>query len=144
QALKGGCSDSSEDHRKRAHGVVSSTTLGLRRDICPMNSKAAQNTPPSSGPPFPIVGIGASAGGLEALEQFLTHVPEKCGLAFVVVPHLDPTHEGLLAEILQRTAPMPVVQVTDDAVVEPNHVYVIAPNTDLSILRGVLHALPPT
>lgn len=108
-----------------------------------MNSIAPQNITPSGASPFPIVGIGASAGGLEALELFFAHVPDGCGLAFVVVQHLDPTYKGMLAEILQRTTPMPVLQVTDSVVVEPNHVYVIAPNTDLSILHGVLHAIPP-
>jgi chemotaxis response regulator CheB len=61
--------------------------------------------------PFPIVGIGASAGGLEALEAFLTNVPVKSGMAFVVVQHLDPTHKGIMVELLQRATPMPVVQV---------------------------------
>lgn len=52
---------------------------------------------------FPVVGIGASAGGLEALEQFLTHVPAQSGIAFVIVQHLDPTHKGIMPELLQRT-----------------------------------------
>ena len=56
-----------------------------------------KNAPnPQKAPPVPIVGIGASAGGLEALEQFLRHVPEKCGLAFVIIQHLDPTHKGIM------------------------------------------------
>jgi chemotaxis response regulator CheB len=59
---------------------------------------------------FPIVGIGASAGGLEALELFLKHVPDGCGMAFVIVQHLDPTHKGIMVELLQRTTRMPVVQ----------------------------------
>src|SRR5476649_2921932 len=62
---------------------------------------------------FPIVGIGASAGGLEALEQFLGHVPKECGLGFVIVQHLDPTHKGILVELLQRNTPMPVVQIKE-------------------------------
>ena len=92
---------------------------------------------------FPIVGIGASAGGLEALEQLLRHVPEKSGLAFVVVQHLDPTREGMLVELLQRATRMKVLQVKDRLRVEPDHVYVIPPNKDLSILHGVLHLLAP-
>jgi two-component system CheB/CheR fusion protein len=55
---------------------------------------------------FPIVGIGASAGGLEAIEQFLRHLPQGSGMAFVVVQHLDPTHKGMLVELLQRATPM--------------------------------------
>ncbi|MFH0789943.1 MAG: chemotaxis protein CheB [Pseudomonadota bacterium] len=90
------------------------------------------------------MGIGASAGGLEALEAFLVNVPEKSGLAFVVVQHLDPTHKGIMVELLQRTTPMPVVQVKDRMRVEPDCVYVIPPNRDLSILHRVLHLLEPT
>ncbi len=90
-----------------------------------------------------IVGIGASAGGLEALELFLGHVPPASGLAFVVVQHLDPTRKGLLVELLQRRTAMPVVQIKDRMKVEPRHVYVIPSNRDLSILHGVLHLLEP-
>ncbi len=92
---------------------------------------------------FPVVGLGASAGGLEALEQFLSHVPKGCGLGFVVVQHLDPTHKGILVELLQRNTAMPVVQIKDRIKIEPDHVYVIPPNKDLSILHGVLHLLDP-
>ena len=92
---------------------------------------------------FPIVGLGASAGGLEALEQFLGHVPKGCGLGFVVVQHLDPTHKGIMVELLQRNTAMPVVQIKDRMKIEPDHVYVIPPNRDLSILHGVLHLLEP-
>ena len=99
--------------------------------------------PPSGDGSFPIVGIGASAGGLEALEEFFRHVPAGSGLAFVVVQHLDPTHKGLLPELLQRATGMPVHQIKDRTRVQPDCVYVIPPNTDLSILRGVLHLLTP-
>ncbi len=92
---------------------------------------------------FPIVGIGASAGGLEALELFLKHVPEGSGMAFVIVQHLDPNHKGIMVELLQRTTPMPVVQVKDRQKVTPDRVYVIPPNKDMSILHGVLHLLEP-
>ncbi|MCX7250751.1 MAG: PAS domain-containing protein [Burkholderiales bacterium] len=94
-------------------------------------------------PPFPIVGIGASAGGLEALEQFLGHVPPACGMAFVVVQHLDPNYKGMIVELLQRATPMPVHQIEDGMTVMPGQVYVIPPNHDLSILNGVLYLLEP-
>ena len=81
---------------------------------------------------LPIVGIGASAGGLEALEGFLRHVPSRSGMAFVVVQHLDPTHKGAVVELLQRDDRMPVAQVNDRTKVEPDHVYVIPPNKDMS------------
>lgn len=94
-------------------------------------------------PSFPIVGIGASAGGLVALEQFFSHVPLKSGMAYVVVQHLDPHRNGMLVELLQRYTPMPVVEVKDQVQVEPDHVYVIAPGRDLSVLHGALHLLEP-
>ena len=93
--------------------------------------------------PFPIVGIGASAGGLEALEQFLRQVPTDCGMAFVIVQHLDPTHQGILPELLQRSTVLEVHQVRDRMPVKPNCVYVIPPNKDMSILHGVLHLFEP-
>src|SRR5450759_5928240 len=92
---------------------------------------------------FPIVGIGASAGGLEALEQFLGNVPENSGMAYVVIQHLDPTHKGMLPELLQRVPAMKVVQVKDRMAVKSNCVYVIPPNTSMSILKGVLHLFEP-
>jgi two-component system, chemotaxis family, CheB/CheR fusion protein len=90
-----------------------------------------------------IVGLGASAGGLEALEQFLAHTPPDSGLAYVVVQHLDPTHKAMLVELLQRATAMPVREATDSMRVEPNTVYVIPPNSDLSVARGLLHLSEP-
>lgn len=93
---------------------------------------------------FAIVGIGASAGGLEALEQFFGNVPPAIGLAFVVVQHLDPTHKGIMPELLQRVTHMQVIQVKGRTKVLANCIYVIPPNKDMSILHGVLHLLEPT
>src|ERR1017187_4848850 len=93
---------------------------------------------------FPIIGIGASAGGLEALERFLGHVPRNSGMAFVIVQHLDPTRKGIMPELLQRATGMKVMQVKDRTRAQPNCVYVIPPNKDMSILHGVLHLLEPT
>lgn len=92
---------------------------------------------------FPIVGIGASAGGLEALEQFFSNMPSDTGMAFVVIQHLDPTHVGILPELLQRVTSMHVQQAMDGLAVEPNSVYVIPPNKSLSVLNGHLHLLVP-
>lgn len=92
---------------------------------------------------FPIVAIGASAGGLEALDQFLRNVPVDSGMAFVVIQHLDPNHKGMMPELLQRITPMPVAQAQNHTKVLPNHVYVIPPNKDLSILHGNLYLLDP-
>jgi len=92
---------------------------------------------------FPIVGIGASAGGLEALEQFLENVPENSGMAYVIVQHLDPTQKGMLPELLQRISKMKVYLVKDHSIVKPGCVYVIPPNTSMSILKGVLYLFEP-
>jgi len=101
---------------------------------------ATVQLPPAS---FPIIGIGCSAGGLEALEKFLSHVPAGCGMAFVIVQHLAPEHVSALPELLQHHTTMPVVEVTDGLVVAPDSVYVIPPNQDLSLLHGTLHLLDP-
>ena len=93
---------------------------------------------------FPIVGIGASAGGLEALDQFLGRVPTGSGMAFVIVQHLDPTRKGIMSELLQRATGMKVIEVKDRTTVRPDCVYVIPPNKDMSLLHGVLHLLKPT
>lgn len=92
---------------------------------------------------FSIVGIGASAGGLEALEQFFRYVPANSGMAFVLVQHLDPSHVSLLTEILQRATAMPVTEASDEMLVEPNHVYVIPPNRDMAIFHRKLQLSVP-
>lgn len=90
-----------------------------------------------------VVGIGASAGGLQALEEFFTHVPTDSGMAFVVIQHLDPTQKGMLAELLQRITKMPVFIVTDGLKIKPNAVYVIPSNTSMSVLKNVLYLFEP-
>lgn len=97
----------------------------------------------SVGGNFPIVCIGASAGGLEALEQFLGNVPDENGMAFVVIQHLDPTQKGMLPELLQRITKMTVLQVKERMPVKQNHVYVIPPNKTMSVVNGVLHLFIP-
>ena len=92
---------------------------------------------------FPIVGMGASAGGLEAFGQFFQQVLPNSGMAFVLVSHLDPSHESILTEILQRSTRMPVIEVTDQMKVEADHVYVIPPNRDMAIFHGVLQLSVP-
>jgi two-component system CheB/CheR fusion protein len=91
---------------------------------------------------FPIVGIGASAGGLEAFTQLLSHLPIDTGMGFVLVQHLSPNQKSMLAEILSQTTKMSVVQVQHGMVVEPNHVYVIPPNTMMTISQGKLQLSP--
>lgn len=91
---------------------------------------------------IPIVGIGASAGGLEALTELLEALPASCNAAFVVVQHLDPTHESLLTEILGRKIALPTAVARDDEVVKGGHVYVIPPNATLTVTKGRLHLAP--
>jgi len=100
-------------------------------------------TPSLPTPAFPIVGIGASAGGLEAFETFFRACPIDTGIAFVLVPHLDPGHVSLMTEILQRCTAMPVVEALDQIAVAPNHVYIIPPNREMAILNGVLQLSVP-
>ncbi len=97
----------------------------------------------TSTPAFPIVALGASAGGLEAFEQFFRHVPADSGMAYVLVPHLDPDHASLLSEILQRSTAMPVVEVADQTPVTPDCVHIVPPNRDMAIFHGVLQLSVP-
>jgi two-component system CheB/CheR fusion protein len=92
---------------------------------------------------LPVVGLGASAGGLDAIEAFLRHLPPSSGVAIVIVQHLDPTHKGLMVELLQRTTALPVSEIRDRTKLEHDHVYVIPPDKDLSILHGYLHVMKP-
>jgi two-component system, chemotaxis family, CheB/CheR fusion protein len=91
---------------------------------------------------FPVVGIGASAGGLPALLRLFEHMPAGNGMAFVVILHLSPRHESSADNVLQRATRMPVVQVTGRLPIEPEHVYVIAPNVHLSMNDGHLEVSP--
>ena len=99
-------------------------------------------TPPTAESPkgitFPIVGIGASAGGLDAFRKFFQAMPPRTGMAFVLIQHLDPTHESLTAELLAKHTSMKVEQVSTEMGVEPNHVYVNPPNKDVTIVGGWL------
>ncbi len=92
---------------------------------------------------FPIVGIGASAGGLEALEAFMAHTPSEPGMAFVVIQHLSPRHKSLMAEILQRSTPMKVVQIEDGMRIERNRVYLNPPEKEVALLDSIFHLIEP-
>ncbi len=91
---------------------------------------------------FPVVGIGASAGGLDAFKKLLHAIPENSGMAYVLVQHLAPNHESLLPELLQRVTTIPVVQTTDDIKVLPNHIYIIPSNKMMEANNGVLQLTP--
>ena len=94
-------------------------------------------------PALPVVGVGASAGGLDAFERFFAGVPRDCPAAFVVIQHLDPTRKGLLTELLQRESPLHVTEIVDRVLLEAGRVYVIPPNRTLTIDGDVLHIVEP-
>ena len=93
---------------------------------------------------FYTVGMGAWAGGLEAFEAVFRNMPENPGMAFVVVPHLDPTHISILPQLVQKCTKMKVMQITDGLKVLPNTVYIVPPNKDLGMLHGTLQLVEPT
>ena len=94
--------------------------------------------------PFLIVGMGASAGGLEAFKEFFSSAPKNMGMAFVIVQHLDPTHKSLMVQLLMKHTEMQVKEVKDKTKVLPNNVYVIPPNKDMAIFKGTLHLMEPS
>ncbi len=93
---------------------------------------------------FLIVGMGASAGGLEAFKEFFEAMPPAPGMAFIIVQHLDPTHKSLMVPLLKKHTEMAMTEVLDNTEVEPNHVYIIPPNKDMAIFNGMLHLMEPT
>jgi len=109
-----------------------------------MNAKKTAKDSLTSDAPsaFPIVAIGASAGGLEAITQLLKHLPAQTGMAFVIVQHLDPVRDSMLTDILKRATEMPVSEISDGLHVIPNHVFIIPPGCYLGILHGELQLLP--
>ncbi|MDW7730482.1 MAG: chemotaxis protein CheB [Bacillota bacterium] len=111
--------------------------------ICPgdMSHSSLEVEKPEAG--FPIIGIGASAGGLEALELFLKNVPEDSGMAFIIVQHLAPTRKDMMVELLQRVTTLQVIQVVERTVVKPGCIYIIPPNKDMTIFHGMLHLFEP-
>ncbi len=113
-------------------------TTGLQDDRTPDTEEDGPGLMPS----FPVVGIGASAGGLEAFTRLLQHLPADTGMAFVFVQHLAPQHPSMLASLLSRATAMPVTEVQHGTSVQPNHVYVIPPNTLMSIARVTLELEP--
>jgi two-component system CheB/CheR fusion protein len=111
---------------------------GKKEKEDPTTGKVSALTGPAE---FPIVGIGASAGGLEAFEHFFKAMVANPGMAFVLVVHLAPTHVSILPELLQKKTKMKVLQVTDNMKVQPDHVYIIPPNKELAILTGSLQLM---
>lgn len=105
-------------------------------------SKSTRGSPPASSMAFPVVAVGASAGGMEAFAELLRHILDDSGMAFVLIQHLDPTHPSYLRDMLARSTSLPVHEIQDGMRVEPDHVYVIPPNADVGILQGTLTLVP--
>jgi two-component system CheB/CheR fusion protein len=118
----------------RPTGTAARTANGKKLFSSPAIKKAEVSSS------FPIVGVGASAGGLEAFTAFLKGLPSDSGMAFVLIQHLDPKQHSELGELLSRATKMPVVDVAADTLIEPNHVYVKAPAVNLSVADGYLQA----
>ena len=91
---------------------------------------------------FPIVAIGASAGGLEAYKEFFLSLPSDTGMAFVLIQHLDPSHESMLTEIIAKTTRMPVEEVKSGVTIRPNRVYAIPPNALMSLAGSIFQLSP--
>lgn len=94
-------------------------------------------------PGFPVVGLVASAGGLDAFKRFFAAMPADSGVAFVLIPHLDPKHESLMVELLSRHTCMPIVEAAEGMAVEANHVYILPPNKYMTISGGILRLTGP-
>lgn len=112
----------------------------------PADPSSGETSPSASAPAwprFPVVGIGASAGGLGALKRLFAAMPADSGIAFVLVPHLDPAHESLMAPLLGNCTAMPVIEAQDGMPIAVNHVYVIPPNKYLGISAGALYLAEP-
>src|SRR5262245_57609788 len=103
------------------------------------SEKVAVGADPAS---FPVVGVGASAGGLAAVTDLLKHLPPTVGAAFVLIQHLDPKHGSLTTDILSRVSPIPVSEVKDGMRIQPRHVYVIPPNRNMRLQGRVLKLTP--
>ncbi|HKC37720.1 MAG TPA: chemotaxis protein CheB, partial [Chitinophagaceae bacterium] len=107
-----------------------------------INKQASRSKSSKDNKPFPVVGIGSSAGGLEAFSNFLQHLPPDLGMAYVYVQHISPTHESLLPEILERKTRMVVEKTEAEMRIEKDHVYVIPPNKIITINDGTLKLKP--
>jgi two-component system CheB/CheR fusion protein len=130
---------------KATQAKVASSAKQLRR----RGPKAAQpgqskrrRPGSSSTTDFPVVGIGASAGGYEAMAALLQHLGEKTGMAYVLIQHLDPSRKSQLVELLSRVTKMSVSEITDNTRLEPNHFYIVPPNHNVAMLHGILHLMP--
>jgi two-component system CheB/CheR fusion protein len=135
--------------RKKVKPQATQPPVGTKPTAAPKTNQTAfssDNTAESPMPPFPVVGIGASAGGLAAFEAFFSGMPADTDpeMAFVLVQHLAPDHKSILSELIRRYTRMEVFEVEDGMIVRPNCAYIIPPNRDMAFIGGTLHLLEPT
>jgi chemotaxis response regulator CheB len=136
-------------HLSWAETIESSSKMADRRSdearATPMDpaQRPLARGPPASPADFLVVGIGASAGGLDACRQLLGALPAANGMAFILVQHLDPTHESMMVDLLAGYTSMAVRQATDGMPIERDHLYIIPPGTYLSVTAGALHLSQP-
>ena len=134
---------SQKSARKSSDQTNEATTTRARRSkALKSRAKSASKSAKSENDLFPIVGVGASAGGLEAFTRLIRPLPHDTGMGFVLVQHLDPEHESKLPELLAKTSKMPVLEVANNTRVKQDHIYVIPPNRSMTIKDGVLKLLP--
>lgn len=117
-------------------------TKRTRRQPPPTAERPGQEPDQPAAGDFPIVGVGASAGGLEAFTQLLNALPVDTGMGFVLIQHLDPDHDSALVDLLSRATSLPVRQISDDMPVRPNCVHVIPRDTNLTVASGILKLQP--
>jgi two-component system CheB/CheR fusion protein len=132
---------SKKSHQERKTDRQTSSPLKSKSKQKPTNKLPRREIPPAKH--FPIIGMGASAGGLDAFEKFFKIMPPNSGAAFVLISHLSPDQKSLMPEILRKHTRMPISQIEDGMVVKPNCIYVIPPNRDAILKNGALHLIEP-
>jgi two-component system CheB/CheR fusion protein len=148
KALPAGLEDIPLDNNEYTEAPAErSDSSASRREMCPWAGEgfdpvvtSQQDKPPALN--FPVVALGASAGGLEAFTRVLQHLPPNTGMAFLLIQHLAPHHASQLASLLSRVSSMPVLEVEDETPVQPDHVFVIPPNKLMTISQGILRLAP--
>ena len=129
------------EENKPAQPLTSASKKPVESPTSPTDAAPIESKPGRPGPP--VAGIGASAGGLNALKEFFAVMPAESGVGFVLIPHLDPKHESLMVELLARCTKMPVVEAKAGMAVEADRVYIIPPNKYMTISDGILHLTGP-
>lgn len=125
-----------KEKNKKKKVVPKKTEIKKEKETSSLSTSSSENS-------FYVVGIGASAGGLDALERFFKNMPEKSGMAFIVVSHLDPNHVSIMPELIQKSTKMKIFQAQDGMKVEPDKVYVAPSKRDLAILHGTIQLIEP-